>query len=92
MTATLKYALSSDKKMHLVAKMVQGKSVNEALKVLHFMPKKTAEILYKLVHSAYANAVNNQGIDGTSLYIQAVQVGRGPKLKRHRFASRSRVH
>ena len=62
MTATLKYALSSSKKMRLVAKMVQGKSVDEALKLLHFLPKKTAAILYKVVHSAYSNAVNNNGM------------------------------
>ena len=92
MTATLKYALSSDKKMQLVAKMIQGKSVDEALKMLKFMPKKAAAILYKVVHSAYSNAVHNEGVKGVDLYVAQVQVGRGPKLKRYRFASRSRVH
>ncbi|NOZ43826.1 MAG: 50S ribosomal protein L22 [bacterium] len=92
MTATLKYGITSDKKMLLVAKMIQGKSVDEALKVLHFMPKKAAGLLYKVVHSAYANATNNAGLKGTDLYIKTINVGRGPKLKRYRFASRSRVH
>lgn len=92
MTATLKYALSSDKKMMLVAKMIQWKSVDEALKILHFLPKKAAAILYKVVHSAYANATNNAWIKGSDLYIQTINVWRWPKLKRYRFASRSKVH
>jgi len=92
MTATLKYALSSSKKMRLVAKMVQGKSVDEALKLLHFLPKKAWAILYKVVHSAYSNAVNNKGMKWSDLYIKTIDVWRWPKLKRYRFASRSRVH
>jgi len=40
LTATLKYALLSDKKMAIIAKLVKGKKVNEALTLLQFLPKK----------------------------------------------------
>lgn len=39
-TATLKYALLSDKKMNLIADLVRGKSAVKALDMLEFMPKK----------------------------------------------------
>jgi len=92
MTATLKYALCSDKKMLLVAKLVQGKPVVEALAILEFLPKKAAKTLYKVVKSAQANAQQNLTTKSQKLYIKTINVGRGPKIKRHRFASRSRVH
>lgn len=92
MTATLKYALLSEKKLSLVAKIVRGKSVPEALTLLRYLPKKAADILFKVVHSASANAQNNLNIDGSSLYIKAVEVGKGPSLKRVRPVGRSRMH
>ncbi len=91
LTATLKYAQISDKKMALIAKLVSGKKVDDALTVLQFLPKKWASILYKVVRSAYANAKNNAKANG-ELYIKTVNVSKGPKIKRYRFASRSRVH
>lgn len=92
LTATLKYALISDKKMSLIAKLVQGKKVDEALRVLSFTPKKAAKILHKVVKSAAANATTSADAVYDSLYIQTINVGTGPKIKRTRFASRSRVH
>lgn len=92
LTATLKYAITSDKKLGLIAKLVQGKKVDEALRILHFTPKKAAKILYKVVKSAAANATNTANTAYDNLYVQTVLVGRGPKIKRMRFASRSRVH
>ena len=92
LTCTLKYALSSEKKMSLVAKMVARKPVNEAMVMLQFLPKKAAKILWKVVRSATANAHNNLGIDTKSLYIDRIEVGKGPTLKRVRPAGRSRMH
>ena len=74
LTATLKYALISDKKMSLIAKLVQGKKVAEALRVLSFTPKKAAKILHKVVTSA-ANATTNADAVYDSLYIQTINVG-----------------
>lgn len=92
MTATLKYALTSDKKMLLLAKFVQGKDVTEALRMLEFTPKRAAKILHKVISSAVANATHNAGVSADGLVVQTINVGRGPKLKRMRFASRSRAH
>lgn len=91
LTATLRYALVSDKKMALIAQMVKGKKVEDALTMLKFLPKKAATFLYKVIKSAYANATTNAKYDGNKLYIDKIEVGRGPKLKRFRFSSRSRV-
>lgn len=59
MTAQLKYATVSYKKMGLIAKMARGKKVDEILPFLEFLPKKGAKIMHKLIRSATANAVNN---------------------------------
>jgi len=91
-TATLRYALSSEKKVELVAKLIRWKKVDEALRILRFTPKKAARILEKVLKSAIANAVNNAWLNQQDLIISRVDVGRGPKLKRIRFASRARVH
>lgn len=92
LTATLKYALTSYKKMQLVAKLVQGKNVDEALTILEHTPKASAKMLWKVIKSAQANAVNNAGQNAQTLYISHITVGRGPKLKRSRFVARSRIH
>lgn len=92
MTATLKYALSSEKKVSLMAKMVQNKSVPEALLMLQHLPKKAGEILAKLVKSAAANAKHNLNIDPQGLKVQTVDIGRGPKIKRVRAVGRGRMH
>lgn len=90
-TATLKYALLSDKKINLIATLVRGKQVVKALDVLEYMPKKWARVLHKLIKSAAANAVNNNKLALESLFIERIDVGRGPKIKRVRFVSRSRI-
>jgi large subunit ribosomal protein L22 len=59
MTATLKYALTSDKKMLLLAKFVQGKKAADALVMLEFTQKRAAKILHKVITSAVANAMHN---------------------------------
>lgn len=92
LSATLKYALTSYKKMQLIGKLIAGKQVDEALTTLEFTPKSAAKMLWKVVKSAQANAINNAGKDAASLYIAHVHVGRGPKIKRMRFASRSKTH
>lgn len=91
MTATLKYALLSHIKMELIAKLVRGKNVQEALEQLQFVPKKAAKTLYKVIKSAANNAVTNANKDINNLYIQTIDVGAWPKLKRIRFTSRSRI-
>jgi large subunit ribosomal protein L22 len=92
LTAILRNAPLSNKKINLVAKMIRGKDASQALQFLKFMPTKAAETLYKLVASAVANAHNNSSIPVSGLYIQSIEVGRGKKLKRMRFVGRARIH
>jgi len=91
MTAILKYAIISDKKMSLISKLVKWKKVQESLDILEYTPKKAAQILAKVVKSASANAVNNGKEKLWNLYIETIEVGKWPKLKRIRFTSRSRI-
>lgn len=72
--------------------MVRGKKVTDALALLKFMPKKGADILYKVIHSAASNAKNNfkQSID--DLYITQILVTKGATFKRSLPISRGRVH
>lgn len=92
MKAILRRTRISPKKANLVAGTVRGKSVNEALALLKFMPKKGADVLYKVVHSAASNAKNNfkQTID--ELVITKILVTPGPTYRRHLPISRGRVH
>lgn len=76
LTAQLKYAIASEKKMLLIAKMIARKPVDEALLLLQHLPKKTAKILWKVVRSAQSNAVNNLGLDASTLYVDRVEIGR----------------
>jgi len=61
--AKLRYARISPQKCRLVADVVRGQPVNNALNVLKFMPKKGADIIYKVLWSAIANAQENKGLD-----------------------------
>lgn len=92
MTATLKYALMSSKKMWLVASMVRWKSVLEARRFLHFLPKKAGKTLLKLINSATANAENNLDLKKENLFVQEINVGKWPKIKRVRAVGRGRMH
>ena len=92
LTCTLKYALMSYKKLNLVAKMIRWKSVNDAERFLTFLPKNASRVIYKTLHSAVSNAENNLNLDRSSLYIDQVQVGRWPKIKRVRAVWRWRMH
>jgi len=92
MTATLQYAIVSEKKMTLIAKMVQGKKVYDAVVLLRHLPKKAWDILLNVVLSAVANAKHNLSIDATELKVETIDVWRWPKIKRVRPAWRSRMH
>lgn len=90
MTAVLKYATLSHKKLGLVAKLIRGKTIQDGLGLLEVMPKKWAKVLYKVLKSAVANAVQ-AGKSASELYVKEVLVSPGPKIKRIRFTSRSRI-
>ena len=79
--------LSSDKG-RLVADMIRGKKVDQALNILTFTPKKAALIIKKAVESAVANAEHNDGADIDELKVKTIYVEQGATLKR--FSARAK--
>ena len=90
-TAKLKYARISPQKCRLVADVVRGKPVGNALATLRFMPKKGAEIVLKVLESAIANAENNEGADVDELKVSTVFVDEGMTMKRLRPRAKGRA-
>jgi large subunit ribosomal protein L22 len=80
--ATLKYARISAQKARLVADMIRGQRVEQALNTLSFSTKKGAGLVKKVLESAIANAEHNEGADVDELKVASVQVNEGPTMKR----------
>ncbi len=74
----------SPQKARLVADMIRGKKIDNALNTLKFTPKKGARIIRKVVESAVANASQNESIDVDTLYVKKIFIDGGPMLKRIR--------
>ncbi len=89
--ASLKYARVGAQKARLVADLVRGKNVNEAVKTLTFLNKKSAGMIKKLIESAVANADYKKVMDVDSLYVKAIWVDQGPVLKRFRPRAQGRA-
>jgi len=79
--------LSSDKG-RLVADMIRGKKVDQALHILTFTQKKAAGIIKKALESAIANAEHNDGADIDVLKVTSIYVEQGTVLKR--FTARAK--
>ena len=71
------------RKVRLVADLVRGKSVKDALGILAGCNRVAKTPVEKIIRSASANAVNNFGMDESKLYIAEIQVGDGLKIKRY---------
>lgn len=92
MKAILNNIRISPKKANLVAGIVRGAMVDNALNQLRFMPKKAAGILFKVIQSAAANAQNNNKMDRSKLFIKEIVVNKGPQFRRGVPVSRGRMH
>ena len=79
--ATLKYARISSRKVKIVADLVRGKNVDEALAIMKYTPKASSEVLEKLLNSAIANAENNHYMTRANLYIAEIYANQCPTLK-----------
>ena len=86
-----KFIRISPRKLRYVADVVRNKSVEEAVDILTFTPKKAASILKKAVESAAANATENHEMDEDGLFISRIMVNEGPILKRFRPRARGRA-
>lgn len=80
--AVLTYARISSRKVKIVLDLIKNKDVDEAYGILKFTPKAASEVLYKLLKSAEANAVNNNGLNHDSLFVAEAFATQGPTLKR----------
>ncbi len=79
------------RKVSLVAGLVRGRTVADALVILEHTPKRAAKPLAKLVASAKANAVNNHRMQEDGLIITTLSVTAGERLKRYRPAAHGRA-
>jgi large subunit ribosomal protein L22 len=80
--AVLKFVRLSPQKSRLVADLVRGKPVAEAVNILKFSQQKPARVILKVLESAIANAENNFGADIDELKVKEIFVDKGPVLKR----------
>jgi len=80
-----RYINSSPRKMRLVIDLIRGKSVPEALSILHFSPKHASRVAEKVLRSAVSNFQNKDETGRTeadTLFVKEVFVDGGPGLKR----------
>jgi large subunit ribosomal protein L22 len=93
--AKLKNVPTSPRKMRLVANLIRGKKVNDALNILKFESKSGAPKIEKLLLSAIANwQQKNDGerVENANLVVKSIQVDEGKMLKRLRPAPQGRAH
>ena len=90
-TALLNKYQQSPRKVRLVADLVRGKKVKQVLPILDVLGKRAAVPVKKLILSAVANAVHNQGADKERLFIEEIRVDESPTLKRWRPRARGRA-
>jgi large subunit ribosomal protein L22 len=81
--------MSADKG-RLVADLIRGKKVDQALSILTFTPRKAAGIVKKALESAIANAEHNDGADIDELKVKSIYVEQGTTLKRFRARAKGR--
>jgi large subunit ribosomal protein L22 len=81
----------SPRKVGVVAALVRGRTVSDAITILEHTPRRAAVAVKKTVRSAQANAEHNHNYKPNSLFITEISVTPGPRLKRFRAAARGRA-
>jgi LSU ribosomal protein L22P len=89
--AKLRGAGMSAQKARLVADQIRGKTVEDALDLLAFSPKKGAAVIKKVLESAIANAEHNEGADVDELKISTIFVDEGLTMKRIKPRAKGRA-
>ena len=90
--AHARYIRISPRKVEVVLDQVRGKSVDEALAILRYMPQKGARITEKLIQSAAANAENNHDMVRDNLYVAQIYANQGPTMKRYKARAQGRAN
>jgi large subunit ribosomal protein L22 len=81
----------SPQKLNLVAEMIRGQHVSDALTQLTFSSRRISGEVKKALESAIANAENNHQLDVDNLYVAEAYVGKALVMKRWRARARGRV-
>lgn len=89
--AIARYVRMSPYKVRRVLDQIRGRSYQEALIILRFMPYKSCEPIVKVLRSAAANAEKNRGLDPASLVISKAFADGGPSLRRFRPRAQGRA-
>jgi large subunit ribosomal protein L22 len=90
--AILRKFRQSPRKVRMVADMIRGRPVDEALSILRFQPRKAARMLSKVLTSAIANATENESADADKLVVSKVAIDPGPVEKRWLARSMGRAN
>ena len=90
--AVAKYIRMSPHKIRRVIDQIRGRSYQEALMILEFLPYDASGPVWQVLYSAAANAKNNNGFDKKTLLIDSIFADEGPKLKRIRPRAQGRAY
>ena len=90
--AVARYLHIGPRKVRIVIDLIRGKSVQEALQILRFVPKRSAKAVEKVVRSAMANATNNFDMNEDRLYIAEAYADQGPVMKRYQPRARGQAY
>lgn len=90
--AILRSLRISTRKVRLIADVIRGKKVLDAMNTLALIHKRAAIPVGKTLKSAITNATNNAKLKAEDLVISAIEVGEGTALKRYHPSTRGRIH
>ncbi len=79
------------RKVGEVVSLVRGRTIADAMVILDHTPRRSAKVVAKVIASAKANALNNDGLDEKSLVLDTIMVSAGPRLKRFRAGAMGRA-
>lgn len=83
-TATSKFVRMSPRKARIVIDLIRNKQISEAREILQFCDRSASEVVLKTLNSAIANAVNNNELPESSLFVKTAVADEGPTMKRIR--------
>ena len=86
-----KSAMIAPRKARMTLDLIRGKDVETAEGILETTNTKAARLIIKVLKSAVANAVNNEGANESDLFVSECYINPGPVYKRIKFASRGNV-
>ena len=85
--AVAKYIRMSPRKVRQIIDLIRGKSVDEAINLLHFTPRRASGPVEKVLRSAVSNALNTEEgtkLDPESFFVKTICVDQGPTMRRYR--------